>query len=183
MNDIDKNNIRQNQAFELIEGTNVSFFLTGRAGSGKTTFLRRAQEEINKNGGALSASQSEALFGRISALLKQTIRPEFLNRIDETIMFTPLNKDEIAGVVRLQMNAVSKMLEQQGFNLRVTDKAVDYLAQAGFDPEFGARPVKRAIQRDVLNALSKSLLAGEVTREHEIIIDANDSGITFRSGK
>jgi ATP-dependent Clp protease ATP-binding subunit ClpB len=141
------------------------------------------QEEINKNGGALSVSQSEALFGRISALLKQTIRPEFLNRIDETIMFTPLNKDEIAGVVRLQMNAVSKMLEQQGFNLRVTDKAVDYLAQAGFDPEFGARPVKRAIQRDVLNALSKSLLAGEVTREHEIIIDANDSGITFRSGK
>ena len=141
------------------------------------------QEEINKNGGALSASQSEALFGRISALLKQTIRPEFLNRIDETIMFTPLNKDEIAGVVRLQMNAVSKMLEQQGFNLRVTDKAVEYLDQAGFDPEFGARPVKRAIQRDVLNALSKSLLAGEVTREHEIIIDANDSGITFRSGK
>ena len=141
------------------------------------------QEEINKNGGALSVAQSEALFGRISALLKQTIRPEFLNRIDETIMFTPLNKDEIAGVVRLQMNAVSKMLEQQGFNLRVTDKAVEYLAQAGFDPEFGARPVKRAIQRDVLNALSKSLLAGEVTREHEIIIDANDSGITFRSGK
>ena len=139
------------------------------------------QEEINKNGGALSVSQSEALFGRISALLKQTIRPEFLNRIDETIMFTPLNKDEIAGVVRLQMNAVSKMLEQQGFNLRVTDKAVDYLAQAGFDPEFGARPVKRAIQRDVLNALSKSLLAGEVTREHEIIIDANDNGIMFRS--
>ena len=139
------------------------------------------QEEINKNGGALNASQSEALFGRISALLKQTIRPEFLNRIDETIMFTPLSKDEIAGVVRLQMNAVSKMLEQQGFNLRVTDKAVDYLAQAGFDPEFGARPVKRAIQRDVLNALSKSLLAGEVTREHEIVIDANDSGITFRS--
>jgi ATP-dependent Clp protease ATP-binding subunit ClpB len=139
------------------------------------------QEEINKNGGALSVSQSEALFGRISALLKQTIRPEFLNRIDETIMFTPLNKDEIAGVVRLQMNAVSKMLEQQGFNLRVTDKAVDYLAQAGFDPEFGARPVKRAIQRDVLNALSKSLLSGEVTREHEIVIDANDSGITFRS--
>ena len=141
------------------------------------------QEEINKNGGALSVAQSEALFGRISTLLKQTIRPEFLNRIDETIMFTPLNKNEIAGVVRLQMNAVSKMLEQQGFNLTVTDKAVDYLAQAGFDPEFGARPVKRAIQRDVLNALSKSLLAGEVTREHEIMIDANDGGITFRSGK
>ena len=141
------------------------------------------QEEISKNGGALNASQSEALYGRISALLKQTIRPEFLNRIDETIMFTPLSKNEIAGVVRLQMNAVSKMLEQQGFRLSVTDKAIEALAQAGFDPEFGARPVKRAIQRDVLNALSKSLLSGEVTREHEIVIDANEGGITFRAGK
>ena len=140
------------------------------------------QEEINKNGGALSVSQSEALFGRISALLKQTIRPEFLNRIDETIMFTPLNKDEIAGVVRLQMNAVSKMLEQQGFKLSVTDKAVEALAQAGFDPEFGARPVKRAIQRDVLNALSKSLLSGEVVREREIIVDATEEGtIRFKN--
>ena len=141
------------------------------------------QEEISKNGGALNASQSEALYGRISALLKQTIRPEFLNRIDETIMFTPLSKNEIAGVVRLQMNAVSKMLEQQGFRLSVTDKAIEALAQAGFDPEFGARPVKRAIQRDVLNALSKSLLSGEVTREHEIVIDANEGVITFRAGK
>ena len=81
------------------------------------------------------------------------------------------------------MNAVSKMLEQQGFRLSVTDKAIEALAQAGFDPEFGARPVKRAIQRDVLNALSKSLLSGEVTREHEIVIDANEGVITFRAGK
>ena len=140
------------------------------------------QEEISKNGGALNASQSEALYGRISALLKQTIRPEFLNRIDETIMFTPLSKNEIAGVVRLQMNAVSKMLEQQGFKLSVTDKAVEALAQAGFDPEFGARPVKRAIQRDVLNALSKSLLSGEVVREREIIVDATEEGtIRFKN--
>ncbi len=140
------------------------------------------QEEISKNGGALNASQFEALYGRISALLKQTIRPEFLNRIDETIMFTPLSKQEIAGVVRLQMNSVSKMLEQQGFKLSVTDKAVEALAQAGFDPEFGARPVKRAIQRDVLNALSKSLLSGEVVREREIIVDATEEGaIRFKN--
>ncbi|MDO4959548.1 MAG: ATP-dependent chaperone ClpB [Prevotellaceae bacterium] len=140
------------------------------------------QEEINKNGGSLNAEQSEALYNKISTMLKQTIRPEFLNRIDETIMFTPLNKQEIAGIVRLQMNAVSKMLEQQGFKLSVTDKAVEALAQAGFDPEFGARPVKRAIQRDVLNALSKSLLSGEVTRDHDIIIDATEDGkINFRN--
>ncbi len=140
------------------------------------------QEEINKNGGSLNAEQSEALYSKVTTMLKQTIRPEFLNRIDETIMFTPLNKQEIAGIVRLQMNAVSKMLEQQGFKLSVTDKAVEALAQAGFDPEFGARPVKRAIQRDVLNALSKSLLSGEVTRDHDIIIDATEDGkINFRN--
>lgn len=140
------------------------------------------QEEINKNGGSLNAEQSEALYNKVTTMLKQTIRPEFLNRIDETIMFTPLNKQEIAGIVRLQMNAVSKMLEQQGFKLSVTDKAVEALAQAGFDPEFGARPVKRAIQRDVLNALSKSLLSGEVTRDHDIIIDTTEDGkINFRN--
>lgn len=140
------------------------------------------QEEISKNGGSLNAEQSEALYSKVTTMLKQTIRPEFLNRIDETIMFTPLNKQEIAGIVRLQMNAVSKMLEQQGFKLSVTDKAVEALAQAGFDPEFGARPVKRAIQRDVLNALSKSLLSGEVTRDHDIIIDATEDGkINFRN--
>lgn len=140
------------------------------------------QEEISKNGGSLNAEQSEALYSKVTTMLKQTIRPEFLNRIDETIMFTPLNKQEIAGIVRLQMNVVSKMLEQQGFKLSVTDKAVEALAQAGFDPEFGARPVKRAIQRDVLNALSKSLLSGEVTRDHDIIIDATeDCKINFRN--
>ena len=97
-------------------------------------------------------------------------------------MFTPLSQEEIAGVVRLQMNAVSKMLAQQGFTLNVTDKAVLALATAGFDPEFGARPVKRAIQRDVLNALSKSLLNGSVSREREITVDADDDGsICFRN--
>ena len=134
------------------------------------------QQEIDKNGGTLSETQLNALNNQLNVLLKQTIRPEFLNRIDETIMFTPLNKDEIAGIVRLQMNIVSKMLSQQGFQLSITDKAIDVLAQAGFDPEFGARPVKRAIQRDVLNALSKSLLSGEVTHEHEIIVDADENG-------
>ncbi len=140
------------------------------------------QQEIDKNGGSLSESQLNALNNQLNVLLKQTIRPEFLNRIDETIMFTPLNKEEIAGIVRLQMNIVGKMLSQQGFTLTATDKAIDVLAQAGFDPEFGARPVKRAIQRDVLNALSKSLLSGEVTHEREIIIDADENGgITFHN--
>ena len=143
------------------------------------------QEEIGKMNSEDAAAREKTLEGlkqKLMVMLKQTIRPEFLNRIDETIMFTPLTKEEIAGVVRLQMNSVSKMLSQQGFTLTVTDKAIDALAQAGFDPEFGARPVKRAIQRDVLNALSKSLLNGDVTREREIIVDAdNDGNIRFKN--
>ena len=143
------------------------------------------QEEIGKMNSENAAAREKTLEGlkqKLMVMLKQTIRPEFLNRIDETIMFTPLTKEEIAGVVRLQMNSVSKMLSQQGFTLTVTDKAIDALAQAGFDPEFGARPVKRAIQRDVLNALSKSLLNGDVTRERAIIVDAdNDGNISFKN--
>ena len=143
------------------------------------------QEEIGKMNSEDAAAREKTLEGlkqKLMVMLKQTIRPEFLNRIDETIMFTPLTKEEIAGVVRLQMNSVSKMLSLQGFTLTVTDKAIDALAQAGFDPEFGARPVKRAIQRDVLNALSKSLLNGDVTRERAIIVDAdNDGNIRFKN--
>ena len=143
------------------------------------------QEGIGKMNSEDAVAREKTLEGlkqKLMVMLKQTIRPEFLNRIDETIMFTPLTKEEIAGVVRLQMNSVSKMLSQQGFTLTVTDKAIDALAQAGFDPEFGARPVKRAIQRDVLNALSKSLLNGDVTRERAIIVDADDDGnIRFKN--
>lgn len=117
----------------------------------------------------------------VMSMLKKTIRPEFLNRIDETIMFLPLTKQEIAQVVTLQMNAVKKMLEPQGFTLNVTDAAIQYLADAGFDPEFGARPVKRAIQRLVLNDLSKKILAEEVSREKPIVIDANGAGLQFRN--
>ena len=118
---------------------------------------------------------------KVMEMLKKTIRPEFLNRIDETIMFLPLTKQEIAQVVTLQMNAVKKMLEPQGFTLNVTDAAIQYLADAGFDPEFGARPVKRAIQRLVLNDLSKKILAEEVSREKPIVIDANGAGLQFRN--
>ena len=118
---------------------------------------------------------------KVMEMLKKTIRPEFLNRIDETIMFLPLTKEEIAEVVTLQMNAVKKMLEPQGFTLNVTPAAINFLADEGFDPEFGARPVKRAIQRCVLNDLSKKILSDEVKREQPITIDANDNGLVFRN--
>lgn len=123
----------------------------------------------------------ENLKPQLMAMLKQTIRPEFLNRIDETIMFLPLSRKEIADVVTLQINAVKKMLEPQGFTLEVTPQAIDYLADEGYDPEFGARPVKRAIQRLVLNDLSKRLLAEEVSRDKPIIIDSFGDGLVFRN--
>ncbi len=139
------------------------------------------REDLEKHGGKLNSSEQAQLNNELMALLKKTIRPEFLNRIDDTIMFLPLTKDQIAGVVRLQMNAVKKMLEPQGFTLEYTDAAINWLADAGYDPEFGARPVKRAIQDYVLNDLSKKLLAEEVSREKPIIIDANGAGLVFRN--
>ena len=114
-------------------------------------------------------------------MLKQTIRPEFLNRIDETIMFTPLNQQEIEEIVGLQMKGVRKMLAANGITLEVTPAALKFLAEEGYDPEFGARPVKRVIHRLVLNRLSKDILAQTVDRSRPIIIDADDSGLTFRN--
>ena len=139
------------------------------------------REETEKAGGTLSASKLEDMRHKLFDMLKQTIRPEFLNRIDETIMFLPLNKQEIRDVVELQMNSVKKMVEEQGFQLSWTSAALDYLANVGYDPEFGARPVKRAIQRYVLNDLSKQLLSGSVVIDKPIVIDATSNGLTFKN--
>lgn len=117
----------------------------------------------------------------VMEMLKKTIRPEFLNRIDETIMFLPLTKEEITDVVRLQIGVVQKMLAEQDIRLEMTQEGVSFLAGVGFDPEFGARPVKRAIQRYVLNDLSKRLLAGEVNREKPIVIDSNGKELILRN--
>lgn len=117
--------------------------------------------------------------GEVLEMLKQTIRPEFLNRIDETIMFTPLNEKEIEEIVGLQINSVKKMLARNGVTLEVTPAAMKFLAEEGYDPEFGARPVKRVIHRLVLNQLSKDILAQKVDREHPIVIDVKDDQIVF----
>lgn len=134
---------------------------------------------------AINASNRETVIEdtrlKVMEMLKKTIRPEFLNRIDETIMFLPLTKNEISHVVMLQMNAVKKMLESQGFTLDVTPSAIEYLADAGYDPEFGARPVKRAIQHLVLNELSKKILSEQVSREKPVVVDANSEGLQFRN--
>ncbi len=114
-------------------------------------------------------------------LLKQTIRPEFLNRIDEIIMFAPLKKSEIVDIVRLQFNGVKKMLANNGIAIEITDKAVEWLSDAGYDPQFGARPVKRVIQRTLLNDLSKRILAEEVSKDSRIVVDVKDDKIVFEN--
>ena len=118
---------------------------------------------------------------QVIELLKQTIRPEFLNRIDETIMFTPLNEKQIRDIVSMQIAGVHKMLMDSGVDLRVTDDAIDYIAREGFDPQFGARPVKRALQRLVLNELSKAIIAGKVDHQKPVIVELRDGELQFKN--
>ena len=139
------------------------------------------REETERSGGTLTEQQLDDMNNTLMAMLKKTIRPEFLNRIDETIMFLPLTRNEIADVVRLQMDGLKRMLAPQGFELVTTDAAIDALAEAGYDAEFGARPVKRAIQRNVLNDLSKKILAGEVSGDKPIVVDATEGHLVFRN--
>ena len=114
-------------------------------------------------------------------MLKKTIRPEFLNRIDDIIMFQPLTQPQIEQIVRLQVNGIQKLLKDQDVQLDVNEAAVKLIAQAGFDPEFGARPVKRALQRMLLNDLSKALLAGSVDKTKPIHVDAAGDSLTFHN--
>lgn len=152
---------------------NTIIIMTSNLGS---QYIR---EEMEK--GEMDEQHCSTVKANVMELLKKTIRPEFLNRIDETIMFLPLTKEQIGGVVRLQLSHVQEMLKGQGFDLRWTDAAVEFLADKGYDPEFGARPVKRAIQRYVLNDLSKSLLAGKVNRDKVITVDCENNSLVFRN--
>lgn len=126
-------------------------------------------------------SAIEAARVDVLALLKQTVRPEFLNRIDDTIMFTPLSKDNITEIVELQLKSVAKMIAKQGITFDATPQAIAHLAEKGYNPEYGARPVKRVIQKEVLNALSKEILSGKVTTDSIILLDAFNKELVFRN--
>ena len=114
-------------------------------------------------------------------LMKQTIRPEFLNRIDEIIMFTPLTRDDVRQIVLLQIRQINEMLAQNSIRMEVLDKAVDWIAEKGYDPMFGARPVKRTLQRYLVNELSKEILAGKIDRNSVITVDAGPDGLIFKN--
>ena len=139
------------------------------------------QEKFEKMDMEKRTSITEATKVDVLSLLRQTIRPEFLNRIDEIIMFTPLNKLEIQQIVRLQLNKLIQLLKKQDIEIEYTEDMVEVIANKGFDPQFGARPVKRVIQKDILNELSKEILSGKITSESHILLDAFDDKIVFRN--
>ena len=114
-------------------------------------------------------------------LLKQTIRPEFLNRIDEVIMFQPLMKNDIKGIITIQLEGLRKMLEPSGIDLQFSDYALEYLVENGFDPQFGARPLKRLIQKQIVNQLSKRILAGDIDKSKPVLVDVFDGMVVFRN--
>jgi ATP-dependent Clp protease ATP-binding subunit ClpB len=127
------------------------------------------------------SSATETAREEVLGLLKNTVRPEFINRIDDIVMFTPLTKKNIKEIVRLQLESLKKMLLKQQITLEATEEAIDYLAEKGYDPQFGARPVKRTIQKEVLNNMSKSLLSGEIKADSVVLLDAFGNALVFRN--
>jgi ATP-dependent Clp protease ATP-binding subunit ClpB len=138
---------------------------------------------IQENFDQMDEGNKENILAKTKAdvfeMLKKTIRPEFLNRIDEVIMFEPLSREHVAEIVRLQFEKIRRQLAEQGLRISATEEAIDWLAQLGYDPHYGARPVKRVIQKQILNELSKQLLAGKVDRDHEIVLDMFDNKFVF----
>ena len=154
---------------------NTIIIMTSNLGS---AYIQSQFEKINDENREVVIEETKK---EVMSMLKKTIRPEFLNRIDETIMFLPLNREEIEQIVMLQINGIKNMLVGNGITLEMTDGAVRFIASTGYDPEFGARPVKRAIQRYLLNDLSKKLLSQEVDRSKPIIVETAGDGLKFRN--
>jgi len=170
---LDEGRLTDNKG-RLADFKNTIIIMTSNMGS------QIIQEKFeNLKGGIEAATESAKV--EVLGLLKQTVRPEFINRIDEIVMFTPLTNDNIAQIVGLQLKSVTKMLAQQGITMDATPEAIEYLSQKGYDPQFGARPVKRVIQREVLNQLSKEILAGKIQTESIILLDAFDGQLVFRN--
>ena len=170
---LDEGRLTDNKG-RLADFKNTIIIMTSNMGS------QIIQEKFENLKGSIEAT-TEAAKVEVLGLLKQTVRPEFINRIDEIVMFTPLTNANIAQIVGLQLKSVTKMLAQQGITMDATPEAVAYLSEKGYDPQFGARPVKRVIQRDVLNQLSREILAGKVTADSIILLDSFNGKLVFRN--
>ena len=170
---LDEGRLTDNKG-RLADFKNTIIIMTSNMGS------QIIQDKFENLKGSLEAT-TEAAKVEVLGLLKQTVRPEFINRIDEIVMFTPLSHSNIAQIVGLQLKSVVKMLAAQGITIDATPEAIDYLSKKGYDPQFGARPVKRVIQREVLNELSKEILSGKITTDSIVLIDAFDGKLVFRN--
>ncbi|WP_416440913.1 ATP-dependent chaperone ClpB [Leeuwenhoekiella sp. A16] len=169
---LDEGRLTDNKG-RLADFKNTIIIMTSNMGS---HIIQEKFESIKNVDSAMEGAKVEVL-----GLLKQTIRPEFINRIDDIVMFTPLTRKDIKQIVNLQLKGVAKMVAKQNITIDATEEAIDYLAEKGFQPEFGARPVKRTIQREVLNNLSKEILSGKITTDSIILIDAFDDELVFRN--
>ena len=170
---LDEGRLTDNKG-RLADFKNTIIIMTSNMGS---SIIQEKFENLKGNvESAIEAAKVEVL-----ALLKQTVRPEFINRIDDIVMFTPLNENNIKEIVGLQLKSITKMLALQNITLDATPEAVDYLAKKGYDPQFGARPVKRVVQKEVLNELSKEILSGKVTTDSIILLDSFDGKLVFRN--
>ncbi|WP_394759416.1 ATP-dependent chaperone ClpB [Flavobacterium sp.] len=170
---LDEGRLTDNKG-RLADFKNTIIIMTSNMGS------QIIQDKFDNLKGSIEAA-TEAAKVEVLGLLKQTVRPEFINRIDEIVMFTPLTNANIAQIVGLQLKSVTKMLALQGITMDATPEAIAYLSEKGYDPQFGARPVKRVIQRDVLNQLSKEILAGTIATDSIILLDAFDGKLVFRN--
>ena len=140
---------------------------------------------IQANFEDVTEKNREEVMGKTRAevmnLLRQTIRPEFLNRIDEVILFQPLLRSEIKGIIKIQLEGLQRLVAKNGIDLQFSEYILDYLAENGFDPQFGARPLKRLIQKEIVNPLSKKILAGDVDKGHPVLVDIFDGVVVFRN--
>ena len=137
------------------------------------------QEDISKLNDTNREEVLEETKQKVLGVLKQSIRPEFINRVDEIVMFAPLTEKEINDIVRLQFIIIQKMLKAQNISIDITDEAVNWIGKAGFDPHYGARPVKRIIQKEILNELSKKIIANTIDKDKKIIVDKDEKGLVF----
>jgi ATP-dependent Clp protease ATP-binding subunit ClpB len=169
---LDEGHLTDNKG-RLADFKNTIIIMTSNLGS---QIIHERFEATKDMDSAIEAAKLDTL-----VLLKQSIRPEFLNRIDDIIMFTPLSKANIVDIVKLQLQGITKMLKQQGITFDATDEAIGYLSEKGYNPEYGARPVKRIIQKEVLNELSKDILSSKVTTDSVILLDYFGETLVFRN--
>jgi ATP-dependent Clp protease ATP-binding subunit ClpB len=159
----------------VVNFKNTIIIMTSNIGA---HLIQEAFDGVNESNVVAATEKAKT---EVMLLLKQTIRPEFLNRVDEVIMFSPLLRKEIKGIIRIQLNQLKQLVVDNGIELRFSDYLLDFLAENGFDPQFGARPLKRLIQKEIVNTLSKRILAGDIDKAKPVLVDVFDGVVVFRN--